>query len=47
MEIAQTIVEQINYADRSTLGLVRNQFFSAISECKEFQGGLAFQVQMA
>jgi hypothetical protein len=44
MEIAQTILEQIKYADRSALWAWGATNFSAIIECKEFQGGLAFQV---
>lgn len=44
MEIAQTILEQIKYADRSALMAWGARNFSAVSESKEFQGGLAFQV---
>lgn len=44
MEIAQTILEQIKYADRSALLAWGAKNFSAISESKEFEGGLAFQV---
>jgi hypothetical protein len=44
MEIAQTILEQIRYTDRSALMAWGAKNFSAISESKEFQGGLAFQV---
>ena len=44
MEIAQTILDQIKYADRSALMAWSAKNFSAISESKEFQGGLAFQV---
>ena len=44
MEIAQTILEQIKYADRSALLVWGARNFSAISETNEFQGGLAFQV---
>ena len=44
MEIAQTILYQIRYADRMALIAWNAKNFSAISESKEFQGGLAFQV---
>jgi hypothetical protein len=44
MEIAQTVLEQIKYADRSALMAWGAKNFSAISESKEFEGGLAFQV---
>jgi len=44
MEIAQTILEQIRYADRSALMAWGARNFSAITESKEFQGGLVFQV---
>lgn len=44
MEIAQTILEQIKYADRSALLAWGAKNFSAISESKEFEGGLAFHV---
>lgn len=44
MEIAQTILDQIGYADRMALMAWGARNFSAISESKEFQGGLAFQV---
>jgi hypothetical protein len=44
MEIAKTILEQIQYADRSALMAWGAQNFAAIGESKEFQGGLAFQV---
>ena len=44
MEIAQTILEQIKYADRSALLAWGAKNFSSISESKEFEGGLAFQV---
>ena len=44
MEIAKTILGQIHYADRSALMAWGAQNFAAISESKEFQGGIAFQV---
>ena len=44
MEIAKTILGQIQYADRSALMAWGAQNFAAISESKEFQGGVAFQV---
>ena len=44
MEIAQTILDQIRYADRMAIIAWGAKNFSAISESKEFQGGLAFQV---
>lgn len=44
MEIAQTIMDQIKYADRSALMAWGATNFAAISESKEFQGGLTFQV---
>jgi len=44
MEIARTIIEQIKCADRSALWAWGATNFAAISESKEFQGGLEFQV---
>lgn len=44
MEIAHTILEQIKYADRSALMVWGATNFAAISESKEYQGGLVFQV---
>ena len=44
MEIAQTILQQIKYADRSALMAWGAKNFSAISESNEFEGWLAFQV---
>ncbi|SEA56019.1 hypothetical protein SAMN05443667_105247 [Flavobacterium gillisiae] len=44
MEIAQTILEQINYGDRSALMAWGATSFSAISQTDEYQGGLVFQV---
>lgn len=44
MEIAQTILDQIKYADRSALMAWGAVHYAAISPSKEFQGGLAFQV---
>jgi hypothetical protein len=44
ISIAQTILEQIQYADRSALWAWRATNFGAIGESKEFKGGLTFQV---
>lgn len=44
MEIAQTILNQIKCRDRSALMAWGANSFYAISESKEFQGGLAFKV---
>jgi|GEM_PF-4971460 len=44
MEIAQTILEQIKYTDRTALIAWGAKNFSATRESKEFEGGLAFQV---
>ena len=44
MEIARTILNQIKYADRSALMALGATNFAAISESKEFQGGLSFMV---
>lgn len=44
MEIAKTILEQIKYGDRSALMDWGANSFCAISESKEFQGGLTFKV---
>lgn len=44
MEIAQIILDQIKYADRSALMAWGANSFSALSETKEFQGGLSFKV---
>lgn len=44
MEIATTIMDQINYADRSALMAWGAKSFAAVSESKEFAGGLSFQV---
>ena len=44
ISIAQTILEQIQNADRSALWAWGATNFRAIGECKEFQGGLTFQV---
>jgi hypothetical protein len=44
MEIARAIIEQIKYADRSALWAWGATNFATISESKEFQGGVAFQV---
>lgn len=44
MEIAQTIMDQIKYADSSALMAWGAKHFAAISESKEYEGGLAFQV---
>lgn len=44
MIIAKTILGQIQYADRSALMAWGAQNFAVVSESKEFQGGVAFQV---
>lgn len=44
MEIAKTIINQINYADRSALMAWGANSFCAISESKEFEGGVSFKV---
>lgn len=44
MEIARTILNQIQYADRSALMAWGASNFAAISPSREYQGGLAFQV---
>lgn len=44
MEIAQTILNQIKYAENSALMAWGAKNFSAISESKDYEGGLAFQV---
>jgi len=44
MEIAQTILDQIKYADRSALMAWGAQNFAVVGESEEFQGGLTFQV---
>ena len=44
MEIAQTILQQIKFADRSALMAWGANTFCAISESKEFAGGVSFKV---
>lgn len=44
MEIAKTILEQIKYGDKWALGAWAAKNFAAVSESKEFAGGLEFQV---
>jgi hypothetical protein len=44
MEIAKTIIEQINYADRSALMAWGANNFCAISNSKEFEGGVSFKI---
>ena len=44
MEIARIILNQINYADRSAMMAWGAKNHAAVSESKEFQGGLSFQV---
>jgi hypothetical protein len=44
MHIAKTILEQIKYADRSALMAWGAKSFAAVSQSKEFQGGLSFRV---
>ncbi len=44
LAIAETIREQIQFADRSALWAWGATNFAALPETKEFQGGLQFQV---
>jgi len=44
MKIAKTIINQINYADRSALIAWGANSYCAISESKEFEGGVSFKV---
>lgn len=44
MVIAKTIMDQIKYADRLALMAWGAKNFAAVSESKEFSGGLSFQV---
>ena len=44
MEVAKTILNQIEAGDSSALGAWGARGFYAISENKEFQGGLGFKV---
>ncbi len=44
MGIAKTIISQIKFTDRSALMAWGAQHFAAVSESKEFQGGVSFQV---
>lgn len=44
MQIAKTIISQINYADRSALLAWGASNFLALQESKEFQGGVSFKV---
>lgn len=44
MQIARIILNQIKYADQSALLAWGASHFSAVTESKEFQGGLSFQV---
>jgi len=44
MEIVKTIIEQINHADRSAFMTWGANSFCAISESKEFEGGVSFKV---
>ena len=44
MEIARTILNQIQYADHSALMAWGATNFAAISPSRDYQGGLAFQV---
>ena len=44
MEIAKTIIEQINYGDKWALMAYGSNNFISLPESKEYQGGLQFQV---
>lgn len=44
MEIARTILEQIKYGDKWALMAYGAKNFIALTESKEFQGGLQFEV---
>jgi hypothetical protein len=44
MEIATTILEQINYGDKWALMAYGAKNYLALPELKEYQGGLQFQV---
>jgi hypothetical protein len=44
LEIAQTIREQINYADKWALMAYGSKNYIALRESKEYQGGLQFSV---
>ena len=44
LEIAQTIIDQIKFADRSALMAWGATKFMALPESKEFQGGVQFKV---
>ena len=44
MEIAKTIIAQINYADKWALMAYGSKNYMALPESKEYQGGLQFKV---
>lgn len=44
MEIAKTIIAQINYADKWALMAYGSSNYVALTESKEYQGGLQFKV---
>lgn len=44
MEIAKTIIAQINYADKWALMAYGSRNYMALPESKEYQGGLQFKV---
>lgn len=44
MEIARTILNQIQYADRTALMAWGASSYAAISPSREYQGGIAFKV---
>ena len=44
VDIANTIIQQIKYADKWALGAYGAQNFTSLKECDVFQGGLKFQV---
>jgi hypothetical protein len=44
MEIAKTIIAQINYADKWALMAYGSRNYVALPESREYQGGLQFKV---
>lgn len=43
MDIANTIIQQIKYADKWALAAYGAQNFTSLKECEIYQGGLKFQ----